>query len=164
MSPDSLCRWQVQVSIYCAGRLHAHLGCTQCSILLHLIDICFLPCICLWQISQIQTRLCVVVGPGFVSTSPSFMRSSGSAWLACPPKTAYRDVRLLFSCNAHLTTYGRTHMMRKSDKDWVKKCMEFRVEGRSQAIQQLKTIHAFAQHNCIFSMIDLINISPIIKI
>ena len=30
----------------------------------------------LWQISQIQTCLCVVVGPGFVSTSPTFMRSS----------------------------------------------------------------------------------------
>ena len=38
--------------------------CTQCSILLHLMDNCFLPCVCLWQISQIQTCLCVVVGPG----------------------------------------------------------------------------------------------------
>ena len=27
---------------------------------------------------QIQTRLCDVVGPGFVSTSPVFMRSSAS--------------------------------------------------------------------------------------
>ena len=35
---------------------------------------------------------------------------------------------------------------------------------RRQAIQHLKTIHAFAQHNCIFSMIDLINKSPIIKL
>ena len=35
---------------------------------------------------------------------------------------------------------------------------------RRQAIQQLKTIHAFAHHNCIFSMIDLINKSPIIKL
>ena len=35
---------------------------------------CFLPCICLWQISQIQTCLCVVIGPGFVSTSPAFIR------------------------------------------------------------------------------------------
>ena len=41
-------------------------------------DICFLPYICLWQISQIQTCLRVVVGPGLVSTSPAFMRSSGS--------------------------------------------------------------------------------------
>ena len=37
-----------------------------------------LPCICLWQISQIQTCLCVVVEPGFVSTSPTFVRSSAS--------------------------------------------------------------------------------------
>ena len=54
---------------------HFYLG-AQCSILLHLIDICFLQWICLWQISHIQTCLCVVVGPGFVSTSPAFMRSS----------------------------------------------------------------------------------------
>ena len=36
----------------------------------------FLSCFCLWQISQFQTGLCVVVGPGFVSTSTVFMRSS----------------------------------------------------------------------------------------
>ena len=29
---------------------------------------------------------------------------------------------------------------------------------------KLKTIHTFAQHNCIFSMIDLINKSPIIRL
>ena len=37
-----------------------------------------LTCICLWQISQIQTCLRVVVGPGLVSTSPAFMRSIAS--------------------------------------------------------------------------------------
>ena len=75
MSPDSLCKWQVQVSVYCARRISAHHRCTQCSFMLHSINICFVPCICL---SQIQTCLCVVVGPGFVSTSPAFMRSSAS--------------------------------------------------------------------------------------
>ena len=41
-----------------------------------------------WQISQIQTSLCEVVGPGLVSTSPAFMRSIVShpvgphGWLA----------------------------------------------------------------------------------
>ena len=78
MSLDSLCRWQVQVSVYCAWRIPAHLRCTQCSILLHLMDICFLTCICLWQISHIQTRLFSVVGPGLVSTSPAFVSSSAS--------------------------------------------------------------------------------------
>ena len=78
MSLDSLCRWQVQVSVYCAWRIPAHLRCTQCSILLHLIDICFLTCNCLWQISQIQTFLFKVVGPGLVSTSPAFVSSSAS--------------------------------------------------------------------------------------
>ena len=66
-----MCRWQVQVSVYCAR----HLRCTQCSILLHLIDIFFLTCICLWQISQIQTCFRVVVGPGLVSTSPVFLEA-----------------------------------------------------------------------------------------
>ena len=78
MSQDSLCRWQVQVSVYCAWRIPAHLRCTQCSILLHLMDICFLTCICLWQISQIQTFLFRVVGPGLVSTSPAFVSNSAS--------------------------------------------------------------------------------------
>ena len=74
----SLCRWQVQVSVYCDRRIHTQIKYTQYSILLHLIDICFLPCICLWQILQFQTCLCVVVGPRFASTSPAFMRSRAS--------------------------------------------------------------------------------------
>ena len=78
VSLDYLCRWQVQVSVYCAWRIPAHLRCTQCSILLHLMDICFLTCIYLWQISQIQTFLFKVVGPGLVSTSPAFVSSSAS--------------------------------------------------------------------------------------
>ena len=64
--------------MYCAWRIPAHLRCTQCSILLHLMDICFLTCICLWQISQIQTFLFKVVGSGLVSTSPAFVSSSAS--------------------------------------------------------------------------------------
>ena len=78
MSLDYLCRWQVLVSVYCAWRIPAHLKCTQCSILLYLMDSCFLTCICLWQISQIQTRLFKVVGPGLVSTSAAFVSSSAS--------------------------------------------------------------------------------------
>ena len=64
--------------MYCAWRIPAHLRCTQCSILLHLMDICYLTFICLWQISQIQTFLCRVVGPGLVSTSPAFVSNSVS--------------------------------------------------------------------------------------
>ena len=64
--------------MYCAWRIPAHLRCTQCSILLHLMDICFLTCVCLWQISQIQTFLFKVVGLGLVSTSPAFVSSSAS--------------------------------------------------------------------------------------
>ena len=48
----------------------AHLMCTQCSSLLNLIDICFLTCICMWQISQIQTCLRVVFGPRFSRHRP----------------------------------------------------------------------------------------------
>ena len=73
--------------MYCVWRILAHLRCTQCSILLHLMDICFLTCICLWQISQIQTFLFKVVGPGLVSTSrfceQQRQPSSGSAWPVC---------------------------------------------------------------------------------
>ena len=67
VSLNYLCISQVQVSVYCAKMIPAHLRCIQCSFLLHLIDICFPPYICLWQTSQIQT-------------SPDFMRSS-----ACHP-------------------------------------------------------------------------------
>ena len=48
-----------QVSAYCARRIPEHLRCIQCSIVLHLFDICFLPCICLWQTSK--TRLVYVL-------------------------------------------------------------------------------------------------------
>ena len=78
VSLDYLCCWPVQVSVYCARRIPAHLGCTQCSILLQRIDIYCVTCICLWQISQIQTCLHVFVGPESVSTSSAFMRSSTS--------------------------------------------------------------------------------------
>ena len=44
---DYLCIWQVQVYVYCAWRIPAHLRCTQCSILLHIMDICFIAYICL---------------------------------------------------------------------------------------------------------------------
>ena len=64
--------------MYCAWRIPAYLRSTQCSILLHLMYICFLTCICLWQISQIQTCLFKVVGPGLVSTSPAFVSSSAN--------------------------------------------------------------------------------------
>ena len=63
------------ICMYCARRIPAHLRCTQCSIMLHHIDICFLTCICLWQISQIQTCLRMIVGPELVWTSAAFMRS-----------------------------------------------------------------------------------------
>ena len=35
------------VYVYCDWRIPAYLRCTQCSILLHLMDICFITCICL---------------------------------------------------------------------------------------------------------------------
>ena len=75
MSLYYMCWWQVQVSVYCARQISAHLRCTQYPIMLHLIDICFLTCLCMWQISQIQTCLRVADGPGLVSTSPAFLRS-----------------------------------------------------------------------------------------
>ena len=100
MSPDSLCRWQVQVSVYYAWWIPTHLRCTQCSIVLHLMDICLLTCICLWQIIAIQTCLCQVVGSGFVLTSPTLMKSGAShpagllASLTPTPKKNGQDLHL----------------------------------------------------------------------
>ena len=61
------------MSLDSARRISANLRFTQYSILLHLIDICFIP-----LISQIQTCLRVFVGRAVVMTSPVFMRSSAS--------------------------------------------------------------------------------------
>ena len=77
VSLDSLCRWQVQLSIYCARRIPAHLRCTKCSIMLHLIDICFLPCIFLWKIC-----LCVVSLDISRFYEEQFQTSSRSSWPA----------------------------------------------------------------------------------
>ena len=51
VSLDYLWRWHVQVAVHCNRRIPVHLRCTQYSIMLHLIVICFLTCICLWQVS-----------------------------------------------------------------------------------------------------------------
>ena len=86
MGLDSLCRWQV--SVYCTRRISAHLGYTQCSILLHLIDIFFLPCICLWPILQIQICLCgcrtLICIDIIRFYEEQCQPSSGSAWATCP--------------------------------------------------------------------------------
>ena len=50
VSLDYLWIWQVHVYVYCARHIPAHLRCTQCSVLLYLIDNCFITCICRWQI------------------------------------------------------------------------------------------------------------------
>ena len=63
-SLDPLCRWHIHVSVYWSTLICRHLKCTQCSEWLHLTDICFL-LTSLLQISQIQTCVCVCLGPGF---------------------------------------------------------------------------------------------------
>ena len=84
-----LCRWQVQVNVYCAWRITAHLRCTQCSLFLHLMDICFLTCIGLYQISQIHTRVCDVCRAWICLDITCFYEkqchtSIWSAWTTCP--------------------------------------------------------------------------------
>ena len=66
-----MCKWKARYRCIVLGGY-------QCSILLHLMDICSLICICLWHISQIQTYWFKVVGHGLVSTSPAFVSSSAS--------------------------------------------------------------------------------------
>ena len=69
-----MCRWQVQVSVYCARQIHAHLRCTMCSILLHPIDICFLPCnMSIADIAKSRLVFRVLFGPGLVSDIARFV-------------------------------------------------------------------------------------------
>ena len=58
VSLDSLWRWQVQLSVYCARRIPAQLRCTQCSILLQLIDICFITCVSVADIANPDLLVC----------------------------------------------------------------------------------------------------------
>ena len=74
LSLDYLCSWKVQVSVYCARRITAHLVAPSSILLYVSISASYRS----WHISQIQTCLCAVVRPGFVSTSHAFMRSSAS--------------------------------------------------------------------------------------
>ena len=58
--------------------------------MLHLIDICFITCMCLWQTSNIQTCLCVCGSRTWISVDIDrfyegyCQPSSGSAWPTCP--------------------------------------------------------------------------------
>ena len=76
MSLDYLCRWQVRVSVYCAMRIPACLRGTKCSMLLYFIYICLIPYNYLSVAHNANPGLFVVVGPGFVSTSLAFIKSS----------------------------------------------------------------------------------------
>ena len=44
---------------------------------------------------------------------------------------------MLIIRNGRLRWYG--HVMRKGDEDWVKKCMEYRIEGRRPVGRPRKT-------------------------
>ena len=79
MGLDFLCRWQVQASVYCAWQIPAHLRCTQCSILLHLMDIFFLTCNSF--VCGCLTCICLDITRFYEEQHQS---SSGSAWQACP--------------------------------------------------------------------------------
>ena len=58
--------------MYCAWRIPAHLRCTQCSILLHLMDICFLTCneptpaLCTLSVRTV-VKLCTLGVLGFLN-------------------------------------------------------------------------------------------------
>ena len=66
-----------------------------------------------------------------------------------------------------ITTFMRSgrlrwyeHVMRKSDEDWVKKCMEYRVEGRRPRKTWLDSVEADV--NNVFGMIYTYNSTIII--
>ena len=78
--------------------------------------------------------LLVDVGSKFVRAKMQIIR-----WMcgvSMKDRRTSEDLRRLFGVE-HITTFIRRgrlrwygHVMRKSDDDWVKKCMEFRVECR----------------------------------
>ena len=87
----------------------------------------FLPCICLWQISPIQTCLCVVVGPGFFSTSPasswpllSFGTMFGTVQSHGPSLPSFRcnifrlNLDITFGCANQILTNFHSHNLIKS--------------------------------------------------
>ena len=99
MSLDSLCRWHVQVSVYCAWRLVRILGAPQCSILLHLMDICFLPCI---YGSYRKSRLvCVWLSDLDLSRHHPLLRG------AAPAIKRVRMAGLLNNCKSGPHCWGR---------------------------------------------------------
>ena len=57
---------------------------------------------------------------------------TGNGWMDVPRAFAISDIR-----SSRLRWYG--HVMRKGDEDWVKKCMEYRVEGRRLVGRPRKT-------------------------
>ena len=96
MSPDSLCRWQGQVSVYCVRRMSGHLMCTHCSILLHPVFNhvapyrYLLPTMCLFMadIANPDLFVCGCQTWIFVDITRFYEEqrqpSSGFAWPACP--------------------------------------------------------------------------------
>ena len=80
-----MCMSLARDGVGCVGGLGQVMGgwvvvnfgvCCYSGLFVLIIDICFLTCICLWQISQIQTCLHVFLGPGSVSTSVVVVRLS----------------------------------------------------------------------------------------
>ena len=98
VSLDYLCKWQVQVSVYCARRIPAHLRNTQCSILFHLIDICFIP-----YIANPDLFVCSCRTPICLDNTRFYeeqcQASSRYAWPACP-KTVNRAAGFDTICTA----------------------------------------------------------------
>ena len=94
-------RWQVQVSVYCARRIPVLLRCIQCSILLHIIDTCFLTCSCLWQ-----TFFAVVVRPGLVVVVfPLQPPSSANPGCLCPESSVLVSSRLACPISSQVTEH-----------------------------------------------------------
>ena len=67
-SPDSLYRWQIQVSVYCDWWIPAILGAPSVQSRYTLGIPASYRVFVYGRYFQIQACLCVVVGPGFVST------------------------------------------------------------------------------------------------
>ena len=80
---SGFCIWQVQVSVYCACRIPAHLRYTQCSTMLYIMDICFLTCICFIADIANPDSFFEVVGLGLVVVCHGQVRRQVSQGSRC---------------------------------------------------------------------------------
>ena len=66
--------------------------------------------------------------------------------LSLKPKTSVLHTITVFGFHSYLSQYG--HVLRKDDNDWVKKCMEYEVEGPRPRGRPKRTWREVVREDC----------------